>query len=581
MIQTNNDVHGQFAGFFRDKALYPFAYLVSRRLAEGHICLDLDELGGEIDTSILKVLPMVAAPGSRQPFILQHNRLYLERYHRYETRILNRLSAFLNTEQKVAQERTAAIQQHADLIRNLFPQETDNAALPPDEQLNWQLSAAVCGALNDFTIITGGPGTGKTATVARLLAVLYTLEPELKVALVAPTGKAAIRMAESLKNAKLDTIPEITAKFDGLEPMTVHRLLRYVPDSPYFRHNATNPLPYSLVIVDEASMLDAALFSKLLDAVAEGARLILLGDKDQLASVEAGSLLGDLCRLPGVVNSFDRSRIDLISQFTAGFQAEAGKLPALAGHVVELKRSRRFSSLAGIGLFSKAVLQNNHPVLEKIIIAGGNEQVVLDSNYTENLFQEFVNGFEAYITAPDPYSALKKFNDIRVLCAVRSGEQGVDRVNRRVEDLLRKKGLLNGNGETYLNRPVMVTGNYYELGLFNGDVGIMRPDSSGVLKVWFEDSQGGVRDLLPAYIPYLATVFAMTIHKSQGSEYDQVLIVFPKAADERILTREILYTAVTRARQKAVIQVSPEQLLTMAGTGVHRASGIKERINEI
>lgn len=581
MIQTNNDVHGQFAGFFRDKALYPFAYLVSKRLAEGHICLDLDEVGADIDPSILPQLPMVAEPGGRQPFILQHNRLYLERYHRYETKILNRLSQFLHSEKKSAQQRISAIQHHTDLIRKLFPMETVDTALPPEEKLNWQLAAAVCGTLNDFTIITGGPGTGKTTTVARLLAVLYTLEPELKVALAAPTGKAALRMAESLKNAKLDTSPEMTSKFDGLEPMTVHRLLRYVPDSPYFKHNAANPLPYGLVIVDEASMLDAALFSKLLDAVADGARLILLGDKDQLASVEAGSLLGDLCRLPGVVNGFDQSRTDLISNFTDGFQEEAGSLPALAGHVVELKRSRRFSSLAGIGLFSKAVLQNDRAVLENIIGKGGNEQVVLDSNYDEELFQSFVKGFEAYLNESDPYTALKKFNDIRILCAVRNGEQGVDRVNRRVEDVLRKKGLLNGSGEIYLNRPVMVTGNYYELGLFNGDVGIMRPDSTGVLKVWFEDGQGGVRDLLPAYIPYLATVFAMTIHKSQGSEYDQVLILFPNAADERILTREILYTAVTRARQKAYIQVNPEQLLTMAATGVHRASGIKERINEI
>ena len=581
MIQTNNDVHGQFANFFRDQALYPFAYLISKRLAEGHICLDLDELTSEIDPSVLQDLPMVAEPGSRQPFILQNNRLYLERYHRYETKILNRLSAFLKSEQIVAQGRIAAIQQHADLIRKLFPLETDNVALPPEEKLNWQLAAALCGALNDFTIITGGPGTGKTTTVARLLAILYILEPELKVALAAPTGKAALRMAESLKSAKLDISPEIAAKFDVLEPMTVHRLLRYVPNSPYFKHNSANPLPYGLVIVDEASMLDAALFSKLLDAVADGARLILLGDKDQLASVEAGSLLGDLCRLPGVVNSFDQSRTDLISNFTQGFQADPVTRSALAGHVVELKRSRRFSSLAGIGLFSKAVLQNDRPVLEDIIKGAGNEQVELDSNYTEELFQSFVKGFEAYITEPDPYTALKKFNDIRILCAVRSGEQGVDRVNRRVEDLFRKKGLLNGNGEIYLNRPVMVTGNHYELGLFNGDVGIMRPDAAGVLKVWFEDGQGGVRDLLPAYIPYLATVFAMTIHKSQGSEYDQVLIMFPKAADDRILTREILYTAVTRARQKAFIQVSPEQLLTMAGTGVHRASGIRDRINEI
>lgn len=581
MIQTNNDVHGQFASFFCDKTLYPFAYLVSKRLEEGHICLDLKEQDSLLDPTELRNLPMVAEPGGRQPFILQHNRLYLQRYHSYETKILRRLSAFLNSERLVSQQRIKDIKQHADLIRKLFPQETDTVSLPSEETLNWQLAAAICGALNDFTIITGGPGTGKTTTLARLLAVLYTLDPQLKVALAAPTGKAATRMAESLKNAKLDVSEDIARKIASLEPMTVHRLLRSIKDTPYFRHNAANPLPYELVIVDEASMIDAAMFSKLLDSIAEGARLILLGDKDQLASVEAGSLLGDICRLPSVVNNFDQSRIDLISFFAEGFQAYAGSNSSLAGHVVELKRSRRFSSLAGIGLFSKAVLINDKAVIESILTSRGNEQVILDCDYSEETFDSFIKGFESYIAETDPYNALKKFNEIRVLCAVHSGEQGVERVNRRVENLLRTKGLITNNGENYVNRPVMVTSNYYDLGLFNGDVGIMRPDPEGVLKVWFEDGKGGVRDLIPAYIPYLSTVFAMTIHKSQGSEYNQVLIMFPKVTDERILTREILYTAVTRAKEQAFIQVKPEQLLVMVATGVHRASGIKDRINEI
>jgi exodeoxyribonuclease V alpha subunit len=435
------------------------------------------------------------------------------------------------------------------------------------------------GALNDFTIITGGPGTGKTTTVARLLAIMYATDPQLRVALAAPTGKAAVRMAESLRNARLNKGQHLAAHFAELQPMTVHRLMGYIPNSPYFRHDKSHPLPYQVVIVDEASMLDAALFAKLLLAVGDETRLILLGDKDQLASVEAGSLLGDLCQLEDTVNEFPQGHQELLGAFGIGETAAADLGSALAGHVIELLRSRRFSSQAGIGQLSRAIIANDQGLLETLITAG-NEQICFDINYEGWVFEDFARLYGAYIKAEDPLSALQAFNRVRILCAVHGGEQGVNRTNRRVEEYLRQQQLLNSGGEFYINRPVMVTGNNYELELFNGDIGIVRPDADGVLKVWFEDGLGGVRDLLPAYLPEIATAYAMTIHKSQGSEYDQVLVILPGAANERLMTRELLYTAVTRARQQVLIQGSRELIFATAAASVQRTSGIKERFNE-
>jgi len=313
-MQTTNDVHQQFAGFFKDPKLKPFAYLVSKKLSEGHICLDLSELDGATDINGLAQSEQVAAAGGRQPFILHNNRLYLERYFAYESMIIDRILAFLKESVDLYQERTASLREHHDLIKQLFDDTEDLSALPAEEQVNWQLAAVVSGVLNSFTIITGGPGTGKTTTVARLLAVLYTLNPDMSVALAAPTGKAAMRMGESLKSARLNVADAIVNKFQDLLPTTVHRLLKTIPDTPYFRHNAAQPLLQDVVIVDEASMLDAALFAKLLDAIGPGTRLILLGDKDQLASVEAGSLLGDLCQVNVRGNMFEPETMALINE---------------------------------------------------------------------------------------------------------------------------------------------------------------------------------------------------------------------------------------------------------------------------
>ncbi|MVT09971.1 exodeoxyribonuclease V subunit alpha [Chitinophaga tropicalis] len=598
-MHTINDVHQQFAEYFEIPALKPYAYLLSRKLSEGHICLHLDkpvDLTPDLPafcenmttgTGPLQRIPLVAKDGSdQQPFVLYGNRLYLQRYFRYETSFLHRIRQFLATENAAMKERLAALETNRTFIAGLF---AANTAVVEDssDPADWQLAAAITGVLNNFTIITGGPGTGKTTTVARILAILYLLDPQLKVALAAPTGKAAARMAESLRNATLPVAEEITEKFRELSPSTIHRLLKSKRDSPYFVHDAANPLNYDVVIVDECSMIDVALFAKLLDAIGRDTRIILLGDKDQLASVEAGSLFGDLCQAQDTLNLFSTERVALINSFitTPGRQLPAAQITTdtshpLFQHLVELRRSHRFTGHKGIGKFSKAIIANNQEALQGFLISGADEQVMIDQEYSKDMFEQFVTGYSAFIVEKDIRTALQKMNDLRVLCAIRDGDEGLYAINRDIEKILHDKRLIRVNATFYENRPIILTRNYYEHGLFNGDTGIIRYDEDGTLMAWFEDSNGDLKAVLPGYLTEAETVFAMTIHKSQGSEFREVLVILPTAADIPILTRELLYTGVTRAKQKVYVQATANVLSQTAARFVERASGIGARFME-
>lgn len=594
-MQTINDVHGQFADFFESDRLKPFAYLVSKRLAEGHTCLQLDNIdhlpaepylekyASSLDIAALVNEPLVAKTGEdKQPFILHNNRLYLQRYFAYESAIVESIRSFIAAETEQREDRLRLLNAHGEIIRSLSanaPQEN----LPEEERADWQQAAAILGVLNNFTIITGGPGTGKTTTVARILALLFTIQPGLKVALAAPTGKAAVRMAESLKSSKINAGDEVLQKFKTLVPGTIHRLLKYIPGSPYFRHDATNPLVYDLVIVDEASMIDVALFAKLLAAIGPQTRIILLGDKDQLASVEAGSLLGDLCQTQEQMNGLSPNILSLVNSFIPDEkrQVSTGYLltrpNSLAGHIIELKRSHRFTGEGGIGKLSRAIIHGKIEEIAAFVDRNNDKDVLIDQQYTDEQFNGFISGYTAYINEPDTALAIEKLNQLRVLCAVREGPQGLNAVNRKIEAWLVRKKLITVNGEFYENRPIIVTRNYPELGLFNGDVGIIRTDETGSLKAWFEDSDKKLRPVLPGYITSAETVFAMTIHKSQGSEYNKVMVLLPASADQPLLTRELLYTAITRARQFVLLQATKESILYTAGRRVQRASGIMER----
>lgn len=594
MLNTT-DIHIQFAELIADRSIRPFAYLLSRKLAEGSTCLFRKDIesqnnllpdlyaGLTTDWNTLASSPLVShSEGVKEPFFLEGDRLYLQRFYMYEKLIFDRLCRFSELSAQHREQRQELLMEHKDLVNAMYA-----TPMPDGQQTDWQMVATITAVLNNFTIITGGPGTGKTTTVARVLQLLYSINSELKVALAAPTGKAAARMLESLKHsARFIDDTTIVDRFLSLSPYTVHRLLGYIPDSTQFRHNKENPLTHDVIIVDESSMLDVALMAKLFAATGDHTRLILLGDKDQLASVEAGSILGDLCEIPDKLNRFAPERLEFLNNVIADPQKRVATdriVPysnsLVHEQIIELTYSRRFKDNEGIGLFSKAVIRNN--VNEIMSFSGRTDEFVeIDDTYSSELFKQFVRSYENYIAEPDIKKALSKFNRLRVLAALRQGEQGVIQINKNIESYLVHRRLISVNSVFYENRPIMVTSNNYSLGLFNGDIGLLRRDEKGTIKAWFEMSDGSLMPVIPAYISSVETAYAMTIHKSQGSEFDDVCVILPQTNDIAILTSELLYTAVTRAKQKVLIQGKKDQILAIAGRKVNRASGIAQRYNK-
>ena len=594
-MNITDDIHRQFAEYFEEPAIWPYAYLLSQKLTEGNICISVDDVPENLNSTpysksiTAKELISLKHLVSKQdvlttPFILHNERLYFQRYFKYETNIIHKLNDLIAAEKTVLANRMSQLESQRTLIQSLNTDyKLDN--LTPKEKVDWQLVAVTQALLNNFTIITGGPGTGKTTTLAKLLIVLYALEPNAKVALAAPTGKASMRMLESLKSSTLNFTEETKAKIGQLVPSTIHSLLGYKRESVNFKHNAENPLPYNWVVVDEASMIDVPMFSKLLAAIGDNTRIILLGDKDQLASVEAGSLLGDLCQTLPSLNQFSNETAQWINTFitdddrkiNAEFINDTKQL--LAGHIIELKYSHRFNSQGAIGKVSKAVIDGKVDEVKALIENAQGTNVIVDQKNDPALLENFVAGYAAFINEPAIHLALKKLNELRVLVAVRQGPRGLYAINKAIELHLRKKALIKPDDEFYENRPIMITRNMYDLGLLNGDTGIMRKDASGNMKVWFEDGQGGIKSVLPAYLNYSETAFAMTIHKSQGSEFDHVMVILPEGTSNALLTRELLYTGITRAKSSITIQGEMATIEHAVNSCVKRISGITGRID--
>lgn len=597
-MPTLNDVHQQFAEYFQERDLKPFLYLLSQKMSEGHICISEHDLKRDalpdayqsLDLSMRKIEEhdLVSAGTAYTPFVINGDRFYLQRYFAYESRLLERIKVLAASSAISHTQRKAQVESLKGLILQLF---SGNGS----RQTDWQLVAAIVALMQDFAIITGGPGTGKTTTVAKILTLMFTLNPELKVALAAPTGKAAARMAESLMKTQNESSDEIRSRFSKLKPATIHRLLGWQQGTPYFRHNEANPLPYDLVIVDESSMIDVAMFAKLMQAVGKGTRIILLGDKDQLASVEAGSLFGDLCNALHPLNQFSDEWRSFINQFieddTAKIQVDdvsANQQHPLFQHIVELQYSHRFQGGSGIGRISKAIIRNDADELLAFIGQQQDKDVVIDTDYDETIFLDFIKGFESifsenkFFDEKEIINSLNNLNNLRILCAVRDGDHGVYQLNSMVEAYLARKRGIQPKDAFYEYRPVMVTKNNYTLGLYNGDIGMLRKDNNGVMKAWFlqsnDDGSVSLKSVLPGFITHMETVYAMTIHKSQGSEFKKVLVVLPKQQTQNMLTRELVYTAVTRARESVIIQTSAEVLLEASGAHVQRGSGVIDRL---
>lgn len=595
MMGTNDilDVNWQFARAFPEPRLQPHLRLLAKKLQEGHICIDAtpatteeDALTGinylpEKDLSELK--PWVGNATTISPFILHRRRLYLHRYFHYETSLLSNIQRLLAAEKLSQSDNLQKLLQQTALMKELSATHAVDG-LPPHLAADWQLAAALMAAIQHLTIITGGPGTGKTTTVAKIIWLLLSIQPSLRIALAAPTGKAATRMAESLQSTTLPLPGAVKSILEQLKPSTLHRLLGYKQDSIYFRYNEEQPLPYDLVIVDECSMIDVTIFAKLLSAIGPKTRLLLLGDKNQLASVEAGSMFGDLCNQTEAINNFtDTTRTllnDCIPDAKRKIPTSTPNAHPLAEHIIELQYSHRFNINSGIGRFSHAVLHNQTDILESFLNQPPNAEVQVINPPHETALEQFLTGYKDYIQAADISEALRLFQQQRILCATREGKGGLYDSNQVAEAWLKKQQLLQPDNGFYENRPILITRNSQQLNLINGDIGIVRT-INGQKKVWFDVGNGQVRGVSIHYIQNAETVFAMTIHKSQGSEYNRVLVRLPDNTHLPLLTRELLYTAVTRAKQQAIILSSREVLKAATAASVSRASGINARMDEI
>ena len=529
-----------------------------------------------------------AVAATDAPLVLENGLLYLRRYREYE----RRLAAGL---QRIAAHAPVAtdIAALAPLFAALFPQAHDQDA---------QARAAALALLRSLLLVTGGPGTGKTTTIARLLLLLvaqaqHTGARTPRIALAAPTGRAAERMAESLGRAMLDmraileasAIPGIDTTWCDALPQsasTLHRLLGTIADSPRFRHDADNPLPFDVVVVDEASMVDLPLMCKLVEAVAGGARLVLLGDRDQLPSVEAGDVLAAIVDAAGDDAGVPRELAPALASLLGDVAVSDTAATALAGHRVHLQRGYRQSDALELAPLAAAVRDGDADHALDLLRGG----TLAGVHFHEGLHDPLGGPTREALLAPwrelacahDPQAALAIAARVRLLTALRDGPQGAIGLNARIEEVL-----AGAQRATYFHgRLLLVTENSYRHGLFNGDIGVcLRPEGSplggrgddGTTIAWFAGGSDGVRSFHPAALPAHTGAFAMTVHKAQGSEFDTVWLLLPRQ-DARTLSRELVYTAMTRARHALHVCAGPTQLRDALARHAMRISGLAWRL---
>ncbi|WP_108447878.1 exodeoxyribonuclease V subunit alpha [Halomonas sp. BN3-1] len=642
------------------------AMLVSHQAGQGHLLLDLNQARRQPESLIavardeasddtappppeallsqlgddwanrLECWSAVAQGPGASPLVLEAGRLYLRRYWRNEQRVASAIAARLSTSDTPTEDTTTENHptDNSDAARlrpvldTLFPPSDPRA----DQAASQKLACAL-GARAPFAVITGGPGTGKTTTVIRLLALLQTQAiaergAPLAIRLAAPTGKAAARLSESIRDqiAALDELPlpdaaQVRASIPH-EVSTLHRLLGARPDTRHFHHHRLNPLPLDMVAVDEASMVDIDMMAALLDALPPHARLVLLGDKDQLASVEAGAVLGNLCAR-AEQGHYRNDVSDWLEAATGLSLPEAlhdsdGR--ALDQSVAMLRHSFRFDDASGIGQLARAINAGDSrralAVLDDTAFPQAQRQALPRANERRLMTlaldgrgQDAAWGYRFYLGAisprPDTPEAgaleqsgllrprpslsseraewdrwasaiLEAHAQFQLLTPLRAGHYGVESLNQRIEQALARAGLIDKPDHSthwYEGRPVLVTGNDYALKLMNGDIGIAlkvpvdfaNPEAGTTLRVAFPagDGQGGIRWVLPSRLQRVETVFAMTVHKSQGSEFVHTALVMPDTLSP-ILTRELVYTAVTRAKKTFTLLSASDVVLAKA-----------------
>ena len=567
------------------KWLPELARRLSLAVSAGHVCLPLEMVSGEENLPpsedlrpILLASGLVGTPRSpgNLPMVLDaENRLYLHRYFAYERALAKRL---LSLHETLPVDMAAAKE---SLAHFFGPPKTTGA--------DWQRLAAALALRQRLTVISGGPGTGKTTTVAAILACLLSLNPQTRITLAAPTGKAAMRMLEALRH-QTARVPEKIQAAMPTEAFTLHRLLEATSRPGVFRRHAGRPLMLDVLVVDEASMVDLALACRLLQALPSHARLIMLGDKDQLAAVEAGAVFAELSSCPALTPACtaDLAAITGIPEKTILPPAQATQ-PPWQDNTVWLTQNFRFGENSGISRLALAVREGKTTDACAILANSpdGSLTWLQNANAAPNgqAAACIRENYAAYLRAinncspENPAAAFEAFERFRVLCALREGPQGAEAVNALISAWFKAKRENPQQEIWYTGRPVMIRQNDYSLRLFNGDIGLVLPTVQGRQTVCFPDGKNGFRTIPPARLPAHETAFAMTVHQSQGSEFESLLILMPPTPSP-LLTRELLYTAVTRARQHVWLACAETVLHTAIGASVHRHSGLAARRRE-
>lgn len=567
--------------------------LLSFLYRQGDVCLDLTQYAGrqvfdrdpEAENGItaptyepwvesLSLSDLVGGPGDFKPLILDEaGRLYLHKLWQYEKILADCL---LDKSQKFV----------SAMDMEVLKDGLDRMFGDGEEPVDWQKVAAAGAVKNKLTVISGGPGTGKTSTVVRIMALLLeqakSAEREIRIALAAPTGKAAARLKDSIASAKgkLAITEEIRQAIPD-EAVTLHQLLGARRHTSAFKYDEQNPLPYDVVVVDEASMVDQALMSKLIQALLKDTKLILLGDKDQLASVEAGAVLGDICDLKR--NSFS-------TEFAAWLEKLAINVPSsniktqplkLTDDIILLTRSYRFGAASGIGRLASSINAGDSKSALELLKSSNFKDIDLIADKEKSAFEDIieqhvVNYIQRIRQSSSVEDALEAFEKFRILSAHRRGPKGVENLNRLVEHFLLQRHLIPKYVQWYPGKPVIINSNLYSLGLHNGDTGVCLPDNRGELKIWFRD-ETKVRSIAPSRLPDYSTAYALTVHKSQGSEFEKVFLILPDIPS-KIMRRELLYTAVTRARTSITIVGDELVLKNGISRELRRFSGLRDRL---
>lgn len=583
--------------------------------------------------------------GDRAPLSLEYNALYLRRYAKYEQIIADKLlhqpqNLFMNDVkhqldklfaidfhyiyekwlQDKAQSLPLLCEKYLDVlstnslsksldwpaIQNCFERANDaldlmplHTLIPQNMRCDWQKVSAALAVTSARCVISGGPGTGKTTTVTKLLALLLSAQPNMIVKMVAPTGKAATRLSASIREA-LQVLPiddEIKKNIPS-DACTIHRLLGVKAGSNHFRFNENQRLHLDLLLIDEASMVDLPLMAKLLMALPEHARLILLGDKDQLSSVEAGAVLGDICAF--IDTGYSVGKAQQLADLT-GFECLRNThidSSGMADNCCLLQKSYRFDQYSGIGFLSNAINKGQANSEQVLALFTQYDDLAHYENNTssQKILQEMIlEGYRPYLRlmqerlshdGPCPKVLLKAFNCFQILCAIREGNWGVQGLNQITETVLSRAGLIDKVAEQgqnlqiwYSGRPVMITQNNYHLGLYNGDIGLCLTDKQGKLRVYFEMSDGNVADFQPSRLPGHETSYAMTVHKSQGSEFEHTLLALPTKVVP-VVTRELIYTGVTRAKKRLTLFANLDIMALAIKQKTLRYSRLVERLKE-